>query len=124
MNLRWEISFHPASRKDNVERVLCFLHADQYLPESVIPTECLSGPDHANSIVAVLCGIEGVERETSDGWTALHLAAAFQRAMIAGHLISHGANVDVKTSNGTTPLEMAQKHNHSSVEVSLAPSKL
>ncbi len=61
MNLRWEISFHPASRKDNVERVLCFLHADQYLPARVISTECLSGPDQdANPFVAcavALCGI-------------------------------------------------------------------
>ncbi len=125
MNLRWETPFHPALRNDNVERVLCFLHADQYLPESAISTECLSGPDQdANPFVAVLCGIEGFGRETSDGWTALHLAAAFQHAMIAEHLISHGANVGVKTTNGTTPLELAQKYDHSSVKVFLAPGKL
>lgn len=43
-------------------------------------------------------------------WTALHYAAARGHAEIARVLILHGANLDARSANGTTPAMLAARH--------------
>ena len=50
-----------------------------------------------------------------EGWTALHLAAAYGHEMVVKYLISKGADLEAETVSGKTPLALAQEHSHSLV---------
>lgn len=57
-----------------------------------------------------------------DGWTPLHYAAAGpDSAPVVELLLAHGAQVDAKSPNGTTPLMMAARYgSEASVQILLA----
>ena len=44
------------------------------------------------------------------GWTALHMAAQWNHPKVAQILIEHKANTECLDNEGSTPLEVAQKH--------------
>lgn len=48
-----------------------------------------------------------VERK---GWTPLHYAASGPQAEVVGWLVAHGAPLDARSPNGTTPLMMAARY--------------
>ena len=55
----------------------------------------------------------GADINAGDGaMTALHATALFDRPDMAGWLIERGARLDVKNSEGKTPLELAQEKGH------------
>ena len=66
-----------------------------------------------------------VMAQSSEGWTALHYAAAYGHQQIVEILISRGAEIDAETySSGTTPLVLASKYGHESVTSTLLSSLL
>lgn len=66
-----------------------------------------------------------VKAQSSEGWTALHYAAAYGHQRIVEILISHGAEIDAEThSSGTTPLVLASKYGHEPVTSTLLSSLL
>ena len=70
-----------------------------------------------------LLGSADVKAQSSEGWTALHYAAAYGHIEIVEILISRGAEIDAETySSGTTPLVLASKYGHESVESILLAS--
>ena len=52
---------------------------------------------------------EQVNAKDKDGWTALHLSARSGNEKICGVLLSVGAQLDAKTNDGYTPLQLAQQ---------------
>ena len=66
-----------------------------------------------------------VMAQSSEGWTALHYAAAYGHQQVVEILISRGAEIDAEThSSGTTPLVLASKYGHKSVTSTLLSSLL
>ena len=66
-----------------------------------------------------------VKARSSEGWTALHYAAAYGHQRIVEILISRGAEIDAEThSSGTTPLGLSSKYGHESVTSTLLSSLL
>jgi uncharacterized protein len=65
----------------------------------------------------------GAKINDGDGaMTALHAAALFDQADMAGWLIERGARLDVKTFDGKTPLQLAQEKGHEATAAAiLAP---
>jgi len=60
-----------------------------------------------------------VNAVSSDGWTALHKAAAngFLQEVIL--LLSKGADVRAKFADGTTPIDLAKRNKHQQVVLAL-----
>ena len=73
----------------------------------------------------ILLGFADVKAQSSEGWTALHYAAAYGHQEIVEILVSRGAEIDAETfSSGTTPLVLASKYGHESVTSTLLSSLL
>ena len=77
------------------------------------------------SCVAQLLGKPGDYKLTPDEinaagmerWTPLHCAARYGHARCCGALLAAGAQLDAATSNGDTPLMLAQQHHSSNEEL-------
>jgi hypothetical protein len=52
--------------------------------------------------------IVALDRQTRDGWTALHYAAFFGRAGVAESLLRHRARFDLQNSNGKEPFDLVK----------------
>lgn len=63
----------------------------------------------ANRLKELIAGDSSITRQSSDGWTPLHLAAFFGRTDAARRLIDSGADLKALSSNstGNTPLHAA-----------------
>ena len=57
---------------------------------------------------------EDINQTDENGWTPLHVAAADGREHMVGWLITHGAKVDAKLSDGRTPLYLTSSQNDES----------
>jgi ankyrin repeat protein len=87
------------------------------LPRQVIPLHLAAQYGHLSCVV-VLVGRPGkvlmtpaeVNAADVDGFTALHIAAYKGFDKICGVLIGAGARLDAKTSDGITPLMIAQRY--------------
>ena len=107
---------------------------------TAIPMESLSSPEKGSKTLrslhmdmvnpfaahaAALYGIEGFETPqesgsigedlNSDGWTALHCAAAYGHERVVEVLISSGADIHAETTSSRTPLALAQDRGHNLV---------
>lgn len=65
-------------------------------------------------------GVLGVNSCNTDGFTPLHVAALHGHAALAAMLIRHGANVNARTNQSTTPLHLASQNSH----IQVGPSEL
>lgn len=54
----------------------------------------------------------GAKVDGTSPWTALHYAAAQGRTEVARTLVLHGANLDARSANGTTPAMLAARQNN------------
>ncbi len=55
-------------------------------------------------------GLGDVNDRDKEGWTALHLAAAYSNEITAEHLIKKGADLHCRANDGHTPLHLAAMH--------------
>lgn len=65
-------------------------------------------------------GVLGVNSCNTDGFMPLHVAALHGHAALAVMLIRHGANVNARTNQSTTPLHLASQNSH----IQVGPSEL
>lgn len=67
----------------------------------------------ANSDIRAFCKEHGydVEKRTEDGSTLLHLAAIDQNVKVVNYLLDKGAEVDAKSNEEHTPLQLAATRN-------------
>lgn len=68
--------------------------------------------DFARKLLAAGCpaDVSGVEAADPGLWTPLHSASLRASDEMIGLLLDHGANIDAKTKNGSTPLALAARH--------------
>ncbi|KAL7668988.1 hypothetical protein ACOME3_009664 [Neoechinorhynchus agilis] len=81
-------------------------------PEEEVPPLLHWAVDHSNpELVRILLEKGKADPNTSDsnGWYPLHLAVSHDEANICKLLMEHDANVNVKDTNGNTPLAWARK---------------
>ena len=66
----------------------------------------------ARLILALLAAGADIEARSPTGWTALHVAAGFSRALVIAILARHGATVNTADNDGDTPLITAAAMGH------------
>ena len=62
--------------------------------------------------MALLAAGADIEARSATGWTALHVAAGFSRALVVAILVRHGANVNTADIDGDSPLITAAAMGH------------
>lgn len=76
---------------------------------------------HLNIVIELLennslsggLSVTNVDEKTNEGWTALHMAARYNKSLdIVKELIKNNANVNEKINDNWTPLHIASKHGH------------
>jgi len=83
----------------------------------------LNAPNHAGETALMLAALKGnlvlvqrfAERGAAinqPGWSALHYAASGPEPQVVAWLLEHGAQLDARSPNGTTPLMMAARYGH------------
>lgn len=83
--------------------------ADFLAPQTKLDVFEAAASGNAVRLDELLRGDSGIARETTDGWTPLHLAGFFGRAAAARRLIAAGADLKAISANttGNTPLHAA-----------------
>lgn len=90
------------------------LNHENQLGETALMLAAFNGQDE---IVARLITV-GAQVNRA-GWSALHYAASSGHVSTIGLLLEHHAFVDAESPNGTTPLMMAARFNHSNAAMAL-----
>jgi hypothetical protein len=106
-------TFVKIGTEPQVERLLKKWNYTDQLDETcgsertVLMLACIYGQ---TDIAALLCA-SGAKVNLADakGWTALHHAAYYVRHQIVEKLLEHGAAIDLKTSEGYTPLNVLKR---------------
>ena len=97
-----------------ITRLLAYLRALLASYTATLPDEALLEAAEAGKLEGVLEALRlgaDISAETSDGWTALHFAAAQGRVDVARALLDAGANVSADTTSvRRTPLHWAARN--------------
>ena len=120
MTLTWETPLHWAATLDQSEVIESLLRAGGDVNRATKLTH--ERPVHFAAMLDCKQALQrllesaDVMAQSSEGWTALHYAAAYGHERIVEILISRGAEIDAEThSSGTTPLALASKYGHATV---------
>ncbi len=87
---------------------LCCLLQRGYAQEKTVAEWAASdNPDALEQVAALLLDGADVNATDTNGHTALHVCAAFNRPAIAELLLLHGADINAPSKTGRTPLHRA-----------------